>query len=691
MIYKKMNKRAKQTISLAQIMILIVGIMAISWAVGSEVGGVRGEDGNEETGEVKPSALGRILGMDKLSKEGVKGGNTAELFSWQAGSAWDALAGGLQWAGIAYMAGQMVGGFLGFEGQNKQAFSMALSGGAFVGKSMYTLTQEGGALAPESGTILKMNPGVASAAAGIITAVAIYYFTSSETETYQIQYTCYQWDAPTGGEGCEECNKENGLPCSEYQCRSLGQACELVNANTEEAKCVWVNPNDVNPPVIENWDKPLGEEYKYTPDRAISPPDKGVRIVKKDSDEGCVPAFTPLSFGIKTDEPAKCKIDFGRKSYTGNKTFDRMDYYFGGNSLFRYNHTQRMNLPGPNSGQSENITFKNDGKFSLFVRCMDKNGNMNTANYVFKYCVDQGPDRTPPMVVSTDLVNGMPVAFNKSKLDLKTYINEPSECKWSHRNQNYEKMENQMSCSNSITEMNAQMLYECQTTLEGIKSRKTNDFFIRCKDQPYAKEEERNLNKESYKFTVEGTRPLAITSVSPEGIVKDSTESVRVVLEAETQGGHSEGKSQCYFKNSEEPEQSYVLFAETSSYEHEQELYLSEGNYDYDIRCVDLGGNADNKTVSFEVESDSSAPEVVRVYKEQNYLKIVTDENSSCVYGSANCEYLFEDGTEIEERRGNKHFADWVKEKFYIKCQDEYGNRPDPNECSMIVKPSDSY
>jgi len=37
----------------------------------------------------------------------------------------------------------------------------------------------------------------------------------------------------------------------------------------------------------------------------------------------------------------------------------------------------------------------------------------------------------------------------------------------------------------------------------------------------------------------------------------------------------------------------------------------------------------------------------------------------------------------------NKHQTDWKSDKtFYIKCEDEFGNRPsDPGECSIIINP----
>jgi len=179
------------------------------------------------------------------------------------------------------------------------------------------------------------------AATGIGAAVAFFIFAFSfkKTKFEVASYSCFPWDAPTGGKDCEKCNEED-FPCTEYRCKSLGQACELLNPGTGKELCDWVNRGDVNPPVIQPWEETLTIDYKYIPDNTISPPDRGVRIVEEGSN-GCVKPFTPLRFGITTwnkdpklSEPSKCKIDPLRKS-----NFDEMNFFFGGSSTIKYNHS----------------------------------------------------------------------------------------------------------------------------------------------------------------------------------------------------------------------------------------------------------------------------------------------------------------------------------------------------------------
>jgi len=604
----------------------------------------------------------------------------------------DGIASSAAWALTVYMGVKMVAGFFGLNDNQANAAATALGAGVFVGKSLTDLTStvdgswynwfnnEATWLSGDKG--LSLTPGEFGFIGGAITAVIIFYSMYKNERVEVVTYTCEPWDAPTGGERCEDCNKQGILPCSEYQCRSLGQACELLNPGTEEEKCEWVNRHDVNPPVIRPENNALLDNYRYTPDNTISPPDSGVMIDNQDSTEGCVKAFTPLTFGISTDEPSKCKLDYLRKD-----NFDEMDFYFGGSNLFRYNHTQMLSLPGPSSLRAENLTLENDGDFTLYTRCSDANGNYNTANFVFKYCVEQGPDTTPPLIVDTNQLNNMPISFNTSELDLIVYTNEPASCKWSHLDQSYDDMEETMSCSSSITEMNAQLLYECDTTLTGIRSNQENNFYFRCKDQPLAPEGDRMVNQESYEYVVIGTLPLVLDSVGPNGTIKDSTETVKVTLEAETSAGYNEGEATCYFSDVDETD-SYIPFFNTDSYVHSQDLWLPEGDYEYFIKCIDLGGNQDSNVTIFKTESDADAPIIVRAYHEESYLKLITNEKAECVYSQESCSYLFDDGIKITVIDDVEHFTDWSTSKnFYVKCRDEYGREPLPNECSMTVRP----
>ncbi len=563
------------------------------------------------------------------------------------------------------------------------AMSKSIGLGFFAGKTSYNLFKTGGVLSEKFGSIGKfLSSEWGGLAAGAGVSVVIFLITYKRDAEEIVSFNCKPWDAQTKGNKCEECNKQGDLPCSEYQCRALGQGCEIINPGTEEEKCVWINRNDIDPPQIEAFENVLLEKYRYNPAGIVFPnkQDRGVEIEYTDSTTGCVPAFSPFSFGIQLNEPGKCKLDIIRK-----QDFEEMGFFFS-NGLSLYNHSFTMSLPGTSALETEGIEVQNDGEYEIYVRCSDANENTNVGNFVFKYCVQKGPDTTAPVIVTTSILDNTPIAHGESSIDLDAYVNEPAQCKWSHDDKSYENMETSMLCNLGLFQMNAQMLYKCSTTLEGIKDSQENKFYFRCEDK------ESNENSESTEFTLIGTKPLVIDNVLPNGTIKDSTEIIKVSLEVETSAGYKEGEATCYYKESDESENNYVKFYETDSYEHLQNLWLEEGDYDYTIRCVDLGGNADEETLEFSVESDTEQPIITRAYKEDTNLKIITNEKAECVYSNIDCDYSFEEGSDMKVLEEVEHYIEWKSnQNYYIKCKDEYDNQPNFNECSMIIRPFDVF
>ena len=71
-------------------------------------------------------------------------------------------------------------------------------------------------------------------------------------------------------------------------------------------------------------------------------------------------------------------------------------------------------------------------------------------------------------------------------------------------------------------------------------------------------------------------------------------------------------------------------------------------------------------------------------------LKIVTVKNSECSYTFDNCDFSFDEGTEMPYADSTVHVAEWNEEQiFYIKCRDEFKN--EEADCSAIVRPSQNF
>ena len=125
---------------------------------------------------------------------------------------------------------------------------------------------------------------------------------------------------------------------------------------------------------------------------------------------------------------------------------------------------------------------------------------------------------------------------------------------------------------------------------------------------------------------------------------------------------------------------------ETGTNEHRQRQDLVTGSYKYYFKCVDLGGNAASNSSSFNVEVDRSPPAVVRAYREGS-LKIITSEDSICSYSNKDCNFEIKDGIAMPYDNQEVHTAEWKLLNYYIRCKDDYDNQPNPNTCSIVVKP----
>jgi hypothetical protein len=584
------------------------------------------------------------------------------------------LVDGVVWGAGAFTAVYGIASMLGAKPKQAVAMGAAAGAGVFVGQMV---------------SIANI-PWWGAALTGAGAAAIIFLLMYKKEKEKTVTFTCLPWEAPVGGKNCEKCNNNPFMPCTEYRCRSLGQACELENKDTPgKEMCVWRNPKDVTSPTITTWREALKPEgLSYVPDKSIRPPALGVKIERSGADK-CLQAFTSLEFGIITNEPSQCKIDLNHTT-----KFDNMEFYFGESNLYNYNHTQRMKLPGPDvfdaSGQSTSPIIKNDGSTALFVRCRDANGNENVDEYMISFCVDKSPDTTAPLITGTSLISGSPVQFGADKVPIEVYTNEPAECKWSKTSGIAFEDMNSMNCASDASEINAQLTYTCSENLTGVKDREDNTFYFKCKDKPGKPENERYVMTQSYPLVLKGSQPLNIVNVGPNGTISGSTETVAVDLTVETSNGAEEGKAVCAFSPDNVAE-NFVSMFETNSYKHKQTLDLVTGNYAYFFRCIDLGGNIDESSTTFAVFVDKMPPSVTRVYRDETMgLKVVTNEDADCAYSLTTCNFKFEEGLKLEHSNPlmkKVSGTDWkAGQTYYIKCRDAYGNEPNPNECSVTVK-----
>lgn len=539
-----------------------------------------------------------------------------------------------------------------------------------------------------------------------------YQIYSRETFTFYPR----AWQPVLGGDKCGLCNDlkyPNGENmCSEYICHSYGQACAWINGENETYEsCIEINPGDNNAPDISPLKVAYGQnifpdETNY--DYLIS--DAGAKIIYNGEGGECVPAFTQITLAVGTNEEAYCKI--GLESNTGsdieNIFENKMDDMNEG-KINTKEHT--LALPSSVSASESALaaagySINNNGNFEFYIRCRDVQGNINDMDYIMSFCVQDGPDTWAPEVTGTLPAQDSYIKQGTLTIeDFQVYTNEPVDCKWDFERKSYNAMSyNFSTCSQSINDPIRGYRIGCEGNLTGFKDGVVNKYYISCLDQPELKGTNKSNQRngmDAYELNLIGTTDLVIDEITINGeengtTIKDSRNTINVMLEVTTVGGAQDGRARCKYS---EDGVHYALFSNQGSREflpiNTHNLYLNNGSYGYYIQCEDIAKNTDTTFITFSIETDITPPEIVRVYREDGYLKIITNEDSTCVYSDVSCIYNFDDGIPFVTEAGNyglTHFTDWPENNqntYYIKCEDQYGKGPGTEACTIVVRPFD--
>jgi len=576
-------------------------------------------------------------------------------------------------------------------------------GGGLIATSL--LTTPGGLFASATGPV-----GISILVGVIITTIVFKLIGIGKAKYYKVEFTCKPWQAPVGGDDCSKCGSD-GFGCSKYACESLGAGCQFINEGTKFEECKYI-PSDSRPPQISP-NSDVEEKFKY---EEIT--DNGFKIT---SSQGCIPAFSLVNIGLTLNEPGRCTIFVEDKAYNENEILDFLDeseyseedfaldkflgeveeddslqkyelegleinpgmseFYFGGNNLFLINHTHRLVLPSLASLGIGGYGPDRKVDFELRVRCEDTDGNKNPKDYVIKTCLIPEKDIFPPIILSSDPLDNFVKANATSSL-ISIYTNEPSECKYSFQDKSYDSMEYLMSCDNDADEITARG-FKCSSEInvEDI-------IYFRCKDQPWLKgtvnESERHSMEKSYNISLKNTPELKIDSIYPENEILDfGQEPGFITLEIKTSEGVDNGNAECFYNY----QGNWVRFFDTFDDEHSQEFnQLNSGKKEIEIRCKDRVNNEVYEKIKFTIKIDNSAPEIIRIFKQNQNLEITTNEKAICYYDFRTCNFDIENASSMSFGLSTTHSIDWDKTKtYYIKCIDKWKNWN--SGCSKIIQP----
>ncbi len=563
---------------------------------------------------------------------------------------------------------------------------------------------------------------IAAAAAAAFSAATGW----GDTHKVKIKFECLPWQAPTGEQNCEACSDGSSLiPCDAYRCQSIGQTCKFINANTDHPSCISEERENVAPIITRTDD--VTDGYTFTE------PEQGGTTRIETLNGGCIEPNQRVRFVLNTDEVAQCKYDFvGRTT-----TYEEMENNYPIHSNdFELDHTFEILMPGLDQIPQEDIEtgeyLSDFGNAKMFIRCNDIWGNFNPTQYAVEFCINDQPDTQPVDQSLTQTIpeDGSYIPYSEDSSSFKMYLNEPAQCRYSYTpDVSYDNMINEMTCFNDVANGDERetfylngIVYDgwlCSTTLNDL-TQTENKIYFRCKDQPWIDttegssytgdrtEEDQNVNVNDFVFTIHKSRAeLSIDSLSidlfdagenppiigTDNIIQPGYVPINVELNVKTSGGmNGDGTAICSWGVLEGGSRTPMW--ETNSNTHSQPLTNKmDGIHNVYVDCVDEVGNEATGEVSFVIDADSQAPNVVRAYKDSGKLKIVTNEDSVCYYNNIDdigCSFDV-DGDHSEQMGGGistEHTTDWnAGQTYYIKCKDLWNNIQ--NGCGIIVRPTD--
>ncbi len=589
----------------------------------------------------------------------------------------------------------------------QQSTSSSGSGGGGGGAGA-ALAAVGAALAALAGILASTLMAVAGAVMSAIGAIA----SAAQPQMCPpviVPYSCNLWEAPTGSAGCEACNTNPDVPCTEYRCGSLGTGCDFINKGTSDARCAkGVNDGSfpVMTPIYDISEIIQSENLIDFPDllafvqnvtyKRVG--DGHLRITNLNG--GCIKSNTPVPISFTTQKEAQCRLAFEEIE------FEDMEIFVGANTHIK-NHVTFFRMPDPSHGESQGIDIQGD--MTIYIKCRDRFGNENPEYLKIESCVFEGPDETVPIVGFFEPKSESFVSYSDDNVSIGFVTNEFSSCKWDYDSSvSYESMQFSLGCENVYyackqradkqTEYSSEcdkvylessnpFGYFCEGVLPINKSTSNNIFYIKCSDQPWlegsADEGKRNSMVEPYEYVL--IRPegkIFIDSLSHEGELVTTADLMTVPFTIMTSGGAEEHT--CSY--SQTGYDTMIPCFETGySGRHFQPFDLSPGNYDIFVECVDETGDSVRDKTSIRVLKKSTSPLIARIWQDSdsNNLYFITQEEASCVYSEDGCGYSFDEGAALSGD-GIKHRISAVKGMdYYVKCKDDLGNVP--SGCSVVL------
>ncbi len=512
----------------------------------------------------------------------------------------------------------------------------------------------------------KLLASLANPAIAIAAIIVMLLFTKLIKEK-EVKFSCDLWRPPAGGDDCSKCNSDPDKPCTAYRCESLGTSCRILGneaVQKDNPTCYSALEEDTTPPVVSSYSVKSGLKSVDYDNK------KGMYIYKDTATNECIDQHSKIKFTVKVNESSRCK--WGTTDYPNFESFRGEDVSWLTDGQYSTLHELEVKI-------TQDTTQK------IFIKCENPSRLFNVDSFEVEVCVTPEPDLQAPVIEGFDPPSFSYVANDVVLAPFYIYLDEDAECRYSNTaGTAYEYMNNMsIATGTDILSANYEILHGLDINGD------TNTIYIKCNDTY------NNINSIDTEYTLLRSEPLFITHLLPENdSVREYAISETDPLEiyARTSGGAQNGKAVCFYRYYVDVFMFKGLFANTNKTEHKQIIDQPlVGNMTVEVSCEDLVGNTAVNKTNFAIDLDLLAPNIVRVLKIGNKLRIITDEDAYCHYVTeeiGNCGFSLTQDNMIGYGGSTYHELDWNPEHtYYIKCEDEYGNYH--SNCPIIVRPSD--
>lgn len=489
------------------------------------------------------------------------------------------------------------------------------------------------------------------------------YLSSGEVEAHiYSDGECSIWQAPPGAGNCDSCNNKEFKPCTEYQCRSLGQGC-IFQEIDGIGQCNTPDLSDTQAPII-SFDKTLlTPGYEAVP--IVWGLYEGVEV------SPALKPFTTITFGFRTNEPARCALTVAPAEVNIPGLLAGSFAGFGIESEYLTTHHMSITAPvikeafdrlyestellGTNENilQTMNVAQNYDSKiqeleaqygfdlssqkqlidtqveqydtdlardffisaggrqFRLFTKCTDLAGNTNDKVFTSFSFDEKGEDNAPPEILKTIPESGN-IVENESVI--KIFVNELAECKYDFESKGYTEMEYNWNCPGSVFQT-TDGLFECSAKIK-FSEPGLHRIFTKCRDNPPSYDSYGIKIVKSGSLGVQSTSQNIVSrlsTVTPNLIVADPVK----VLKTTPQVNVLQDSNILEFSLSEDVICKYTSNAKASFDEMDVSLCLPEGDGTkcsatlegegtFFIRCVEKGLSRNTNTDSHSISVFSS-------------------------------------------------------------------------------------